>query len=405
MSPRAPQGDPRAVIEGSPAGRRRTGLAVGIVAAVGCSLVLLGVDLVQSVDSSARSAAPFLIALPLALLPVPFLIALVLLLDRLEPEPRENLVFAFAWGAGIAALLAAVINTAGLIFITQPDLGKTTGQYVSATFGAPVVEEVLKGSVLMWLLWRRRQELDGPTDGVIYAAMVGLGFAMMENIGSYMGALVRSEVGGTALLGVTFVFRGILAPFAHPAFTALTGIGVAYAATHRRSGWAVAAGLIAAIVLHGLWNGLTRFGVGGIVLAYGMLASVVIVLLAVVIADRRQIVRLIWQFLPGYAETGLVTEADLRMLTSLRERRQARRWAREAGGRRGARAMTDYQLAATELALVHLRAQRRAIEATRFADRRQALVGLMAAARAAFLRDLGEPARPRHRRASERPLG
>lgn len=405
MSPRAPQGDPRAVIEGSPAGRRRTGLAVGIVAAVGCSLVLLGVDLVQSVDSSARSAAPFLIALPLALLPVPFLIALVLLLDRLEPEPRENLVFAFAWGAGIAALLAAVINTAGLVFITQPDLGKSTGQYVSATFGAPVVEEVLKGSVLMWLLWRRRQELDGPTDGIIYAAMVGLGFAMMENIGYYMGALVRPEVGGTALLGVTFVFRGILAPFAHPAFTALTGIGVAYAATHRRSGWAVAAGLIAAIVLHGLWNGLTRFGVGGIVLAYGMLASVVIVLLAVVIADRRQIVRLIWQFLPGYAETGLVTEADLRMLTSLRERRQARRWAREAGGRRGARAMTDYQLAATELALVHLRAQRRAIEATRFADRRQALVGLMAAARAAFLRDLGEPARPRHRRASERPLG
>ena len=324
-----------------PAGRRRSGLAVGIVAAVGCSLLLLGVDLVQSVHSSARSAAPFLIALPLALLPVPFLIALVLLLDRLEPEPRANLVFAFAWGAGIAALLAAVINTAGLVFITQPDLGKSTGQYVSSTFGAPIVEETLKGSVLMWLLWRRRQELDGPTDGIIYAAMVGLGFAMMENIGYYMGALVRPVIGGVQLLGVTFVFRGILAPFAHPAFTALTGIGAAYVATHRRSGWALAAGLIAAIVLHGLWNGLTVFGAGGIVLAYGMLACVVVVLLAVVVADRRRIVRLIWQFLPGYAETGLVTEADLRMLTSLRERRQARRWAREAGGRRGGRAQAD----------------------------------------------------------------
>jgi protease PrsW len=405
MSTPVPQGDPRAAAEGTPPGRRRNGLAVGIVAAVGCSLLLLGVDLVQSVDSSARSAAPFLIALPLALLPVPFLIALVLLLDRLEPEPRANLVFAFAWGAGIAALLAAVINTAGLVFITQPDLGKSTGQYVSATFGAPVVEEILKGSVLMWLLWRRRQELDGPTDGIIYAAMVGLGFAMMENIGYYMGALVRPEVGGVQLLGVTFVFRGILAPFAHPAFTALTGIGVAYAATHRRSGWAVAAGLIAAIVLHGLWNGLTVFGARGIVLAYGMLACVVVVLLAVVVTDRRRIVRLIWQFLPGYAETGLVTEADLRMLTSLRERRLARRWAREAGGRRAARAMADYQLAATELALVHLRAQRRAIEATRFADRRQALVAMMAAARAAFLRDLGEPTGPRYRRAGQRSAG
>jgi protease PrsW len=158
-------------------------------------------------------------------------------------------------------------------------------------------------------------------------------------------------------------------------------------------------------VLHGLWNGLTRFGAGGIVLAYGMLACVVVVLLAVVVADRRRIVRLIWQFLPGYTETGLVTDADLRMLTSLRERRRARRWAREAAGRRGGRAMADYQLAATELALVHQRAQRRAIEATRFADRRQALVGLMAAARAAFLRDLREPAGPRHRRASQRPVG
>jgi RsiW-degrading membrane proteinase PrsW (M82 family) len=380
-------GDSRAVIEGRP----RAGLVAWIVGALGCSFALLAVDLVRSVESSARSAAPFLIALPLALLPVPFLIALVLLLDRLEPEPRANLVFAFVWGAGIAALLAAVINTAGLVFITQPDLGKSTGEYVSATFGAPVVEETLKGSVLFWLLWRRRQELDGPTDGIIYAAMVGLGFAMMENIGYYMGALVRPVLGGVQLLGVTFVFRGILAPFAHPAFTAMTGIGAAYAASHRRGGWALPAGLLAAMVLHGLWNGLTVFGPGGIVLAYGMLACVVTGLLAVVVADRRRMVKLIWQFLPTYTPTGLVTDADLQMLCSLRRRRQARRWARAEGGRRGARAMADYQLAATELALVHLRAQRQAIEAGSFADRRQALVGLMASARAAFFRDPGQP--------------
>jgi RsiW-degrading membrane proteinase PrsW (M82 family) len=380
-------GDSRTVIEGRP----RAGLVSWIVAALGCIFLLLAVDLVRSMESSARSAAPFLIALPLALLPVPFLIALVLLLDRLEPEPRANLVFAFVWGAGIAALLAAVINTVGLVFITQPDLGKSTGEYVSATFGAPVVEETLKGSVLFWLLWRRRQELDGPTDGIIYAAMVGLGFAMMENIGYYMGALVRPTLGGVQLLGVTFVFRGILAPFAHPAFTSMTGIGASYAATHRRGGWALAAGLLAAMILHGLWNGLTVFGAGGIVLAYGMLACVVTGLLAIVVADRRRIVKLIWQFLPTYTETGLVTDADLRMLSSLRKRRQARRWARTERGRRGARAMADYQLAATELALVHLRAQRESIEAGRLADRRQALVGLMAAARAAFSGDPGKP--------------
>jgi len=387
--------DPRAVIEGRQPGRPGAGIVIGVVVGLGCALLALGADLAESLESSRHSAVPFLIALPLALLPVPFLIAVVLLLDRLEPEPRENLVFAFAWGAGIAALLAAVINTAGLVFITQPDLGKTTGQYVSATFGAPVVEESLKGGVLLWLLWRRRQEFDGPTDGIIYAAMVGLGFAMIENVGYYISALARPAIGGVPLLGATFVFRGILTPLAHPMFTSMTGIGAAYAATHRRGGWAVALGLLAAMTLHGLWNGLTVFGLPGIVLAYGLLACVLVVLITVVVADRRRIVRLIRRFLPAYQANGLVTEAELRMLCTLRERRAARVWARSAGGRTAARAMSTYQLAATELALAHQRAERGTLATGPSGERERALAGVMASARAVFSRYYPGAAAPR----------
>jgi RsiW-degrading membrane proteinase PrsW (M82 family) len=373
--------DPLAVVEGRPYGR---GLIFGVVAGLGCALAVLGIDMVESVDSARHSVVPFLVALPLALLPVPLLIALVLLLDRLEPEPPGNLVFCFAWGAGIAALLAGILNTAGLVYVTQPALGQGEGQFVSATFGAPVVEESLKGLVLAWLLWRRRQELDGPTDGIIYAAMVGLGFAMMENIGYYIAALARPEVGGVSLLGVTFVFRGVLAPLAHPVFTSMTGIGAAYAATHRRGGWALAAGLFGAMVLHGLWNGLTSLGLPGIVLAYGLLACVLVVLITVVVADRRRMVRLIHRFLPAYQAAGLVDDADLRMLSTLRERRQARRWARSVGGRPLARAMVAYQLAATELALAHQRVRRGGATPAEFEERRQVLAGVMAAARAAI---------------------
>jgi RsiW-degrading membrane proteinase PrsW (M82 family) len=394
MATSRPNLDPRAVIEGRPPGRPRPGLIIGIAAGLGCALIVLGIDLLESVEGAGHSPAPFLIALPLALLPVPLLIALVLLLDRLEPEPRGNLVLCFAWGAGVAALLAAIINTAGLLFITQPELGQSRGELISATFGAPLVEESLKGAVLFWLLWRRRQEFDGPTDGIMYAAMVGLGFAMMENVGYYIGALVRPEVGGAQLLGFTFVFRGLLSPFAHPAFTAMTGIGVAYAATHRRGGWAAVTGLLGAMALHGLWNGLATYGLPGIAAAYLLVACVLIALVAVVVADRRRVVRLIWRFLPAYETAGVITEADLRMLSTLRGRRQARRWARRTSGRTAAYAMTDYQLAATELALVHQRAERALIDVAGFDERSHGLLTLMAMARDSFFARQAGPGSP-----------
>jgi hypothetical protein len=117
-------------------------------------------------------------------------------------------------------------------------------------------------------------------------------------------------------------------------------------------------------------------------------------LVAVIIADRRRIVRLIWRFLPAYEATGLVTEADLRMLSTLRERYAARRWARMTGGRAAGRAMEDYQLAATELALVHLRMQRGIISAGHFDERRRDLLRLMATARSAFFHRQPEPPQP-----------
>ncbi len=49
------------------------------------------------------------------------------------------------------------------------------------------------------------------------------------------------------------------------------------------------------------------------------------------------------------------------MLSALPRRRRARQWAKMYGGRRGLRAMNDYQLAATELGLLHERAARRMV--------------------------------------------
>jgi RsiW-degrading membrane proteinase PrsW (M82 family) len=390
MGTPAPVFDPRAVIEGRPPGRAPVGVIFGIIVGALCVLLAFGIEMLQSV-AAGHSVVPFFIALPLALAPVPLLVAVVLFVDRLEPEPRINLVFAFVWGAGIAALLAALINTAGLEYITQPDLGASAGQYVSATAGAPVVEETLKGLFLVWLVRRRRQELDGPTDGIVYAAMVGLGFAMTENIGYYINALVNPVQGGAQLLGYTFVLRGVLSPFLHPIFTSMTGIGAAYAASHRHRWWALPLGWLAAMLLHAMWNGLSIFGLAGTVVAYVVLLALLVVVWRIIVADRRRIIGLIERCLPGYEPTGLVTPDDIRMLSSLKERRRARKWALATGGLAAARAMSDYQLAATELALLHQKARRGVIGHPQFTENQRALLGLMQMARAAFLRRQPEP--------------
>jgi RsiW-degrading membrane proteinase PrsW (M82 family) len=143
--------DPQAVLADRPPGRTPVAFVAAIAATTACAIVVLGVDAVQSF-AAGHGAAPFALAVPLALLPVPLLVALVLWMDRLEPEPRRSLAFAFGWGAGIAALTALVVNTANLEYVTMPALGATTGQYVAATFGAPVVEETLKGAVLIVFL-------------------------------------------------------------------------------------------------------------------------------------------------------------------------------------------------------------------------------------------------------------
>jgi protease PrsW len=384
MRQSTPVFDPRAVIEGRTPGRTSLSFIAGIVIATACAILALTIEAAQSV-AAGDGVAPAFVAFPLALLPVPLLVAVVLFIDRLEPEPRGTLVFAFAWGAGIASLFALLINTAGLEYVTQPALGSSTGQYVSATLGAPVVEETLKGLFLVGLLWRRRDEIDGPTDGIIYAAMVGLGFAMMENVGYYINALITPDQGGVALLGYTFVLRGVVSPLLHPIFTSMTGLGVAYAASHRRAGWAVAVGWVAAMVLHGTWNGLSVYGFAGLAVGYFLMFLVLVGLVFVLVADRRRLVGLIRHYLPEYEPTGLVTTSDVAMLASLRARRQARNWARGTGGLAASSAMGNYQLAATELALLRARADRGLVDPPTFRQRQHDLLTLMNVERKAFL--------------------
>ncbi|HEY9293253.1 MAG TPA: PrsW family intramembrane metalloprotease [Microlunatus sp.] len=365
---------PKSIIEGRLRNRPSTGLIVGLVITGLCLLIVLIGYLVLG------SPGPTILASILALPTGVAVVALLLFLDRLEPEPPLRLVFAFLWGAGVSCLFALIINTTGLLILSST-VGQQEGTVIGASVIGPIVEETLKGAVLVLLLWRRRDDIDGPTDGIIYAGMVGIGFAIVEDINYY-----SENFDSASSLITVVIMRGVLSPLCHPLFTSLTGLGVAYAANHRggRGVLAVVGGWIAAMTLHAIWNFSGQFGLIGLAVAYGICLAVIIMLIIILVRDRKRTVGLIQHYLPMYHNFGIVTPADVAMLSSLRGRAQARRWVRARLGKQARQAMIDYQLAATELALLHAHAASRTVSPQRFAYRQHWLVQLMSMAHAAF---------------------
>jgi RsiW-degrading membrane proteinase PrsW (M82 family) len=368
-------------------GHLSVGFIIGIAA---CSLVAL-VALAAISASGAVSAG---IGLTLALLPIPVLLAAVLYLDRLEPEPPGHLVFVFLWGAGAAALPGLIGLAAGVQLLTTPTLrldGFATESAV-ATVGIAVLEETLKGAVLIVLLWRLPQELDGTSDGVVYGSMVGLGFALIENIFYYTQA-AHNGFGGVA---ATFLLRGIVSPLWQAVFSSLIGIGVAYAAMSPRGRglWAIGVGWVAAVTLHALWNAALSSSLARLAIFYAFMVVVLAAVLVAVVMDRRRIVALLHRYLPQYVPTGVITDHDIAMLGNLRDRRQARQWARLHAGLAGLREMSEYQLAATELGLLHRRAERDLVDVDGFAQRRDGLLAGMRASTMIVLDRLDSRPRP-----------
>jgi protease PrsW len=346
----------------------------------GCALIAI-VALVIVVLQ--RGPAPALVGLCLAVLPVPLLVAMILYLDRLEPEPRALLAAMFGAGAGMAVITALLGRAFRTGVIAPPELGLYAGQVVPITVGAAiggaVVAETLSGAVLLALLASRRTEIDGAHDGVVYASMTGLGFALVANVYAYS----KAWSAGASALAEEFTRRGIFGPVFQALFTSMIGLGVAYAASRRSGGYlAIGAGWIAAVALDALWNHSASAGGTALVVTYVILAAALIGVIVVVVIDRQRVVAMITMFLPDFEHPEVVMVTDVRMLASLRMRRLGRQWARLNLGLAGQRAMAQYQLAATELAMACNRNRFGRTTSEAYAKHRDDSINLMRAAAA-----------------------
>jgi hypothetical protein len=173
------------------------------------------------------------------------------------------LLVAFFWGAVIAAFLSFTANdffhTWGIGVV-----GEERTRHLIPAFVAPLIEEVSKAVALLILILFWHEEFDNVTDGIVYGALVGVGFAMTENIGYFVLAAVQ---GGMSGLVQSVYLRSFLGGFNHAAFTGVVGAGFGYARealSTRTRLLAPVVGLFGAILQHIAWNAVVSQMITGV---------------------------------------------------------------------------------------------------------------------------------------------
>jgi protease PrsW len=319
------------------------------------TVMFVGAGIMALVLLAAGAPDALAIGVVLAAIPVAPLVGCYLWLDRYEPEPRSLLLLGLGWGAFVA--------TSAALFLQAFDaFALRSAQTTQSILVAPLTEEAAKGLFIVLLLVYRRAELDGILDGIVYAGMVGIGFAFMENILYLSQAYIGDDehVGGIESTVFLFVIRGVLSPFAHPVFTAFTGIGIGIAVTSRRRWVRVVApvvGYAVAVAAHSLWNASLLLDNGANAAANYLLLMVpgFLVLVGFAIWARRREGGLLAAALTDCARRGFLHPNEVPWLARIPARRVCRRHAAAVGGEPALTAMKLYQSEAIELGFLHHR--------------------------------------------------
>ena len=148
---------------------------------------------------------------------------LVNFMDRFEREPWFLRLAAFLWGAIIAIPIAFFverkIDTALLNL-----LGPAASDVLRSVFqglNAGITEETIKGAGLLLLFFILRDEFDNVTDGIVYGALIGAGFAMVENFRYFANDFQQFPV-------FLIVYRIVLGWLGHSTFTVCFGAALGY---------------------------------------------------------------------------------------------------------------------------------------------------------------------------------
>ena len=174
----------------------------------------------------------------LGLLPVFCFLVSLILLDSYKLVPLRRVAQLIAAG-GLAAVASLFLNRT---LVESVHLGGTS----LAHWGAPAVEELLKGAVIVTLFLRRR--IGFQVDAAVSGFAVGAGFAALENLYTFM-TLADPSV-------PLWVVRGFGTAVMHGSVTAIMAMVCKLLIDRqgRSKPWVFLVGWISAAVLHSLFN-------------------------------------------------------------------------------------------------------------------------------------------------------
>jgi RsiW-degrading membrane proteinase PrsW (M82 family) len=183
----------------------------------------------------------FLTLLALALAPGVAIMLYIYLKDKHEREPLGLLALSFLYG-GLSTIITLSVSFPldFLLILKESDV---IHQFVNAFFKVALIEEFSKFIFVRFVLYNNRN-FNEPFDGIVYAVMVGMGFATIENV----------------IYVFNFGFQtGILRMFtavpAHGTFAVLMGYFLGRAKfTHRKGFYYSALALLVATFFHGAYD-------------------------------------------------------------------------------------------------------------------------------------------------------
>jgi protease PrsW len=183
----------------------------------------------------------FLALLSLALAPGIAIGIYIYLKDHHEREPIGLLLTSFFYGA-LSTVITLLISWP-LTANVSIDENSVADQFLNAFFLVALVEEFSKFLFVRFILYNNKN-FNEPFDGIVYALMVSMGFATLENV------LYTLEYGFT-----TGILRMFTAVPAHATFGVLMGyfLGIAKF-THRRELYYAIVALLVATLFHGAYD-------------------------------------------------------------------------------------------------------------------------------------------------------